>query len=41
MQDRMKDAEAAKVDVNEKAESPDASDGFNIGTTKIDAKRGI
>ena len=40
-QERTTDAEAAKVDANVKADTPDASDGYKINTTKIDAMRGI
>ena len=41
MQDRMAGADADKVDVNSKADAPDASDASKIDTTKIDVKRGI
>ena len=41
MQERIEDAHAAKVDVNAKADAPDASNASNIDTTKIDVKRGI
>ena len=37
----MADADVAKVDVNAKADAPDASDASNIDTNKIDVKRGI
>ena len=40
-QDRIVDADTAKVDVNAKADAPDAFDASNIETTKIDVKRGI
>ena len=37
----MADADVAKVDVNAKADAPDASDASNIDTPKINMKRGI
>ena len=43
-QEKMPDADAAKVDTNKKADTPnvsDASKGSNIDTTNIDVKRGI
>ena len=43
-QERIKDADAAKVDANAKSDAPytsDASDSSNIDTPKIDVNRGI
>ena len=40
-QERMIDADTAKVDVNAKADAPDASAASEIDTPKIDVKRGI
>ena len=40
-QERMADADVAKVDVNAKAYAPDASNASNIKTPKIQLKRGI
>ena len=40
-QDRIADTDAAKVDVNAKADAPDASGASNTDTIKIDVKRGI
>ena len=38
---RMTDADAEKVDANEKSDNPDTSDSFKIDTPMIDVKRGI
>ena len=43
-EERMTDADADKVDVNAKADAPNASDAFNgskIKNSKINVKRGI
>ena len=37
----MYDTDTANVDVNTKAEAPDASEAPKIDTNKIDVKRGI
>ena len=40
-QERMADADAAKVDVSAKADAPDASNAPKINTPKIDVKKGM
>ena len=41
MQERITEADVAKVDANAKADAPDASGGSKIDTPNIDVKRGI
>ena len=41
IQKRMADADEAKIDVNAKADTPDAFDASNIDTPNINVKRGI
>ena len=38
--EKMADADASKVDANEKADASEASDAWNIDTPKINVKRG-
>ena len=41
IQERIADADAAKVNVNAKSDAPDTSDSSKIDTTKSDVKIGI